>query len=146
MGEAKKVATRIGLEATSIEIRRQEDIVPGLEFVKGKIDGIYLVSDGLIAANGPSIAKFSVNERIPMVAPVRHFVAAGALMSYGASFQDLFKRTADIVNKILRGTRPADIPVEQPTKFQLVINFKTAKALGLTIPPILLARADEVIE
>ena len=84
--------------------------------------------------------------RLPTMYAFREFVDAGGLISYGPNFPDLFRRAAEIVDKILRGTRPADIPVEQPTKFDLVINLITAKALGLTVPPTLIARADEVIE
>jgi putative tryptophan/tyrosine transport system substrate-binding protein len=84
--------------------------------------------------------------RLPTMHGVREYVEAGGLMSYGPSFASLFRRTADLVDKILRGAKPADIPVEQPTKFELVINIKTAKALGLDLPAALLSRADEVIE
>jgi putative ABC transport system substrate-binding protein len=92
------------------------------------------------------INTLALGARLPTMYPVRNLVAAGGLMSYGPNFQDLFRRAAELVDKILRGAKPADIPVEQPTKFDLIINLTTAKALGLTVPPMLLARADEVIE
>ena len=91
------------------------------------------------------IADAAVKNRLPSVYPLREFVSAGGLISYGASFPDLFRRAATYIDKILKGAKPADLPIEQPTKFELVINLKTAKALGLTIPDSLLQRADEVI-
>jgi putative tryptophan/tyrosine transport system substrate-binding protein len=104
------------------------------------------VSDALIAANRARIITLALSARLPTILSYGDYVEAGGLMSYGPNFTDLFRRAADMVDKILRGTRPGDIPVEQPTKFDLVVNLKTAKALDLTIPPTLLARADEVIE
>ncbi len=90
--------------------------------------------------------EYATRQRLPMISELRQFAEAGALMSYGASLADLFRRAAGHVDKILRGTKPADLPVEQPTKFELVINAKTAKTLGLTVPQSLLLRADEVIQ
>jgi putative ABC transport system substrate-binding protein len=92
------------------------------------------------------IAELAIKTRLPAMCPVREYVEAGCLMSYSASFSDLWRRAAYFVDKILKGAKPADLPVEQPTKFEFVINLKTAKALGLTIPPLLLLRADQVIE
>jgi putative ABC transport system substrate-binding protein len=100
----------------------------------------------LIFSNRVRISTLAVGARVPTMYNFREYVQAGGLMSYGPNFPDLFRRAADYVDKILRGSKPADIPVEQPTKFDLVINLTTARALGLTIPPTLLARADEVIE
>ena len=104
------------------------------------------VADPLVITNRIRINTLALGARLPTMHGVREFVEAGGLMSYGPNFPDLFRRAADYVDKILRGAKPADIPVEQPTKFDLVINLTTAKALGLDVPPTLLARADEVIE
>ena len=104
------------------------------------------VSDPLVSTNRVRINTLALGARLPTMHGFREYVEAGGLMSYGPNFPDLFRRAADYVDKILRGAKPADIPVEQPTKFDLVINLTTAKALGLTVPPTLLARADEVIE
>ena len=106
----------------------------------------YVVGDALVNANRTRIMTFSLSARLPTTFNTRVFVQAGGLMSYGPSFSDQFRRTAELVDKILRGTKPGDIPVEQPTRFELVINLTTAKALGLTIPESFLLRADEVIE
>ena len=105
-----------------------------------------MCGDALVTANRARISTLALGARLPTIYPDRAFVEAGGLMAYGANNADLFRRAADYVDKILRGTKPADIPVEQPTKFDLVINLTTAKALGLEVPPTLLARADEVIE
>jgi putative ABC transport system substrate-binding protein len=99
-----------------------------------------------LSEHSPQMAELLVKARLPSMFPRREFAAAGGLMSYGPSYADMFRRAAAYVDKILKGAKPADIPVEQPTKFELVINLKTAKALGLTIPPSILSRADEVIE
>jgi putative tryptophan/tyrosine transport system substrate-binding protein len=99
-----------------------------------------------VYTNRIRIVRSALEARLPMIAVVRDYVEAGGLMSYGPAYTDLFRRAADFVDKILRGTKPSDIPVEQPTKFELILNLKTAKALGLSIPETMLATADEVIE
>jgi putative ABC transport system substrate-binding protein len=104
------------------------------------------VQDGFVTANRTRIITLTLSARLPTIFETREHVQAGALISYGPSFSDLFRRAAEYVDKILHGTKPGDIPVEQPTKFEFVVNLTTAKALGITIPETLLARADEVIE
>ena len=146
MGEVQAAARTLGLEVAPLEIRRVEDIAPAFESLKAQADALYVVGDSFVQANRTRIITFSLSARLPTIVGIREFVQAGALMSYGPNFSDLFRRAAELVDKILRGTKPGDIPVEQPTKFDLVINLTTAKALGLTIPPTLLARADEVID
>ena len=146
MDEARVAAGTLGLGVVTSEIRRTEDIVPAFEALKGHADALYVCADPLALANGNQIATLAQGARLPTTYAFREFVDAGGLISYGPNFPDLFWRTADIVDKILRGTRPADIPVEQPTKFELVINLKTASALGLTVPDKLIALADDVIE
>ena len=146
LGEAQAAARTFGLEVASLEIRRAEDIAPAFEAFKVQVDALYVAGDALTAANHIRIITLELGARLPTIFNTRDYVQAGGLMSYGPNFSDQFRRTAEIVDKILRGAKPGDIPVEQPTKFELVINLKTAKALGLEIPPQLLARADEVIE
>jgi len=146
MGEAQAEARRLGLEIIPLAIRRTEDLGPAFQDLKTKVDAVYVAVDQLIVANRPRILSLAVAERLPTVFSERDFAKAGALMSYGPSYSELFRHSADYVDRILRGTKPADIPVEQPTKFELVINTTTAKALGITVPASLLARADEVIE
>ena len=107
---------------------------------------LYVAADPLLIANQIRINTLALGARVPTMHGLREYVEAGGLMSYGANFPDLFRRSAEYADKILRGAKPADLPVEQPTKFELVINLITAKALGLDVPPTLLARADEVIE
>jgi putative ABC transport system substrate-binding protein len=113
---------------------------------RSRLDAMVTFGDPLTVANRGQIVDYAIRRRLPMIAELRQFAEAGALMSYGASLADLFRRAAGHVDKILKGAKPADLPVEQPTKFELVINLKTAKALGLTIPQTLLLRADQVIE
>ena len=146
MGELQKFGGKLGLEVVTLKIRRAADIAPAFDALKGRADALYVCSDPLVAANRVRINTLALAERLPTVHGFREYVEGGGLMSYGPNFPDLYRRAAELVDKILRGARPADIPVEQPTKFDLVINLTTAKALGLTIPPMLLARADEVIE
>jgi len=146
MDEVRVVADTLGLGVVRSEIRRAEDIVPAFEALRGRADALYVCADPLVTTKRVHINTLALGMRLPTMYAFRAFVDAGGLISYGPNFPDLFRRAAEIVDKILRGTRPADIPVEQPTKFDLVINLITAKALGLTVPPTLLARADEVIE
>jgi putative ABC transport system substrate-binding protein len=146
IGEIQAAASRFGLEATILEVRRAEDIAPAFEGVKNRTDALYVFSEPLMNANRVKINTLALGARIPTIFGFREFVDAGGLMSYGPNFADLFRHAADLVDKILRGTKPADLPVQQPTKFDLIINLTTAKALGLSIPESFLLRADEVIE
>ena len=134
MGEVQAAARTLGLEVAPLEIRRAEDIAPAFEALKAQADALYVVGDALIAANRTRIITLALGARLPTIFNTRDFVQAGGLMSYGPNFPDLFRRTAELVDKILRGTKPGEIPVEQPTKFDLVVNLTTAKALGLTVP------------
>jgi putative tryptophan/tyrosine transport system substrate-binding protein len=142
--KAKTTAQTLGLEAARLEIWRSEDIAPAFEAIRGKADALYVVSDALIAANRTLITTLALSARLTIL-NYGDYVAAGGLMSYGPNFANLFRQAADMVDKILRGTKPGDIPVEQPSKFELVINLETAKALGITVPESLLANADKVI-
>jgi putative ABC transport system substrate-binding protein len=146
MGEVKALTKTLGLEVLFHEIRRPDDIPSAFDAIKDRADALYVCGDPLLLGNRVRINTMALAAKLPTVHSLREQVEAGGLISYGADFLDLFRRTADIVNKILRGTKPADIPVEQPTKFDLVINLLTAKALGLVVPPTLLSRADVVIE
>ena len=146
MREAQAAARALGLEVATPEIRRAEDIVPAFEALNGHAQALYVASDPLLYANRVRINTLALGARLPTMHATREYVEAGGLMSYGANYPDLFRRAGDYVDKILRGEKPADLPVEQPTKFDLVVNLITAKVLGLTVPPTVLARADEVIE
>ena len=146
VGEFETAARTLGLEVIRLEIRRAEDIAPAFETLKGRAEALYVVGDALVTTHRIRINTLALAARVPTMHVVRELVEAGGLMSYGSNFADLFRRAADYVDKILRGTKPGEIPVEQPTKFNLVINLTTAKALGLTIPESFLLRADEVIE
>jgi putative ABC transport system substrate-binding protein len=146
MAEVQAANRALGLEIATLEIRRAEDIAPAFAALKPQADAIYVVGAALFAANITRIITFALTARLPTSFNTRIFVQAGGLMSYGTGYSDQFRRAADYVDKILRGAKPADIPVEQPTKFELIINLTTAKALGLTIPESFLLRADEIIE
>jgi putative tryptophan/tyrosine transport system substrate-binding protein len=139
-------ARTLRLEIITLEIRRAEEIEPAIETLNGKAGAVYVVQDPLFIATRDRISTSALSARLPTVHPPREFVEAGGLMSYGASFPDTFRRAADYVDKILKGTKPGDLPIEQPTKFELVLNQTTAKGLALNLSPALLARADEVIE
>jgi putative ABC transport system substrate-binding protein len=146
IAEVEGSAQAFGFATTRLEIRRAEDIAPAFEALKGGADALYVVADPLTDGNRIQIETLALAAKLPTMHDSREFVQAGGLMSYGASYSDLFRRAADYVDKILHGAKPADIPVEQPTKFELIINLRTAKALALTIPESFLVRVDEVIE
>jgi putative tryptophan/tyrosine transport system substrate-binding protein len=146
MGETQAAARMLGFEVVPLVIQRPEDIASAFQALKTRADALYVAVDQLIVANRTSIITSALGARLPTIFSTRDFVKAGALMSYGPSYTERFRHAADYVDKILRGTKPGDIPVDQPTKFELVINLKTAKALGITIPQSMLRRADEVIE
>jgi ABC-type uncharacterized transport system substrate-binding protein len=146
MSEVQSAARTLGLDAATFEIRRAEDIAPAFETLKDRADALYVVGDALVITHRVRINTLALIARLPTIYFVREYVEAGGLMSYGPSFPDLFRRAADYVDKILRGAKPGEIPVEQPTKFDLAINLTTAKALGLTIPESFLLRADEIVE
>jgi putative tryptophan/tyrosine transport system substrate-binding protein len=139
-------AGALGLEVVTREIQRAEEIAPALEAFKGRAQALYVVGDALMSTHRIRINTLALAARLPSMYPNRASVEAGGLVSYGANFPDLYRRAGNYVDKILRGAKPGDLPVEQPTKFELVINLTTAKALGLEVPATLLARADEVIE
>jgi putative tryptophan/tyrosine transport system substrate-binding protein len=146
MGETQAEARRLGLEIIPLAIRRAEDIAPAFQDLKTKADAVYLAVDQLLVANRSSVLALAAGERLPTISGERDFVKAGSLMSYGPNFLELFRHAADYVDRILHGTKPGDMPVEQPTKFELVVNLTNAKMLGLTVPKAFLLRADEIIE
>jgi putative ABC transport system substrate-binding protein len=144
--EVRAAARTLGLEVVPMEIRRAADIAPAFEALKGRAEAIFVNGGPLMSANRARIHTFAMGARLPTIYNARSYVEPGGLMSYGPNTPHMFRRAAEFVDKILRGTQPADIPVEQPTRFELIVNLTTAKALGLTIPETFLVRADEVIE
>jgi len=144
--EVQAAARKLGLEVAPHEIRRTEDIEPVFGALKDQADALYLVENDLVNINSERLAAFALSARLPTISNSRNLIDAGGFMSYGPNFPALFRRAAEFVDKILRGTKPRELPVEQPTKFDLVINLKTAKVLGLTIPDKLLALANDVVE
>jgi putative tryptophan/tyrosine transport system substrate-binding protein len=146
LSEVRATARRLGLEVAPFEIRRAEDIAPSFQALKSQADALYVVESALVASNIDQIIALTLSARLPSIFNTPDFVRAGGLISYGPDYIALFRRAADFVDEILRGAKPSDIPVEQPRKFELVINLKTAKALGLTVPDKMLALADEVLE
>jgi putative ABC transport system substrate-binding protein len=146
LGEVQAAASALGLDVVTAEIRRAEDIAPAFEALRSRAHALYVCSDPLMLTNRTRINTLALGGRLPTMFGIRAFVEVGGLMSYGANFSDLYRRAGDYVDKILRGAKPGELPVEQPTKFDLVVNLTTARALGLTIPDKLLSIADEVIE
>jgi putative ABC transport system substrate-binding protein len=146
MRAVQAAARTIGLEVAALEIRQAEDIAPAFEGLNGRADALYVCIDTVLFSNRIRVNTLALAARLPTMLSNREYVEAVGLMSYGPNFLDLFRRAGDYVDKILHGAKPGDLPVEQPTKFDLTVNLTTAKALGLTVPPTLLARADEVIE
>jgi putative tryptophan/tyrosine transport system substrate-binding protein len=146
MPEVERSARDLGIEPTTSEVRRGEDIVPAFEALKGRVEALYVCSDFFMFTHRVRINTLALGARLPTMHGFREYVEAGGLMSYGPSLPNQFRRAGDFVDMILRGTKPSDIPVEQPTKFDLTLNQTTAKVLGLTISESFLLRADEVIE
>jgi putative ABC transport system substrate-binding protein len=146
MREVQSASGTLGLEVKTLDIRQAEDIARAFDELKGHVDALYVCIDTILFANRIRIITLALAARLPTMFTTREAVKAGGLMTYGPSFPELFRRAGDYVDKILHGAKPEDLPVEQPTKFDLVLNLTTAKALGLTVPPSLLATADEVIE
>jgi putative ABC transport system substrate-binding protein len=146
MEGVKEDGARLGLETFKLHVTKAEEIVPAIQSLKGVADALYICSDPFLTTHRVRINTLAIAQKLPTVNAFREYVVAGGLLSYGPNFPDLFRRSADYVDKILRGAKPADIPVEQPVKFDLVINNTTAIAIGLTIPEQFLMRADEVIE
>jgi putative tryptophan/tyrosine transport system substrate-binding protein len=144
--QVQAAAKMLGLQVVIGEMRSADDIAPALEALKGRAEGLYVLANPLANTNRARINDLALSARMPTMHGFREYVETGGLMSYGPNTPDLFRRAGDYVDKILRGAKPADMPVEQPTKFELVVNLKTARALGIDISPSLLARADEVIE
>jgi putative tryptophan/tyrosine transport system substrate-binding protein len=146
IAEVRAAARTLGFDIDVLEIRRAEDIVGTFPALKGGSQALYVCADPLVNANHARINTLALGARLPTIHSVRDFLGAGGFMSYGPSGVHLFRRAAEYVDKILRGAKPGDLPVEQPTKFDLVFNLTTARALDLDVPAALLARADEVIE
>jgi len=146
MEEVQTAARALGIEVALLKIARADDIAPAFATLENQADALYVVTNALVGANRTQIITLALEQRLPTMFSTRDLVQAGGLMSYGPSFTEMFRRAADFVDKILRGTKPGDMAVEQPTKFELVINLGTAKALGLTLPRILTVYASELIE
>ena len=144
--ETQAAADKFGLEVVSVPIRRAEDIAPAFDAFKGKVEALYICGDALIISQQRRINALALGAHLPTMSASGAQMETGGLLVYGPNFPDLWRRSGDYVDKILRGAKPADIPVEQPTKFDFIVNLITAKALGLTIPETFLIRADEVIE
>jgi putative ABC transport system substrate-binding protein len=144
--QVQAAARALGLDAAIVDIPRAEDIAPAFEALRGSADALYVAAGALLNVNRSRVITWEHAARLPTMHGLREDVDAGALMSYGPSAPNMWRRTAEIVDKILRGAKPADIPVQQPTKFELIFNLNTAKAIGLTVSSTFLARADEVIE
>jgi putative ABC transport system substrate-binding protein len=145
--ETQDAARTLRIELQSLEVRGPGDLDSALDAaIRNRVDALITVEDPLTVTHRKQIADFTANNRLPAIYGFREFAEAGGLMTYGANINDLFRRAAGYVDKIFKGAKPANLPVEQPTKFELVINLKTAKALGLTVPLIMQMTADEVIE
>jgi putative ABC transport system substrate-binding protein len=146
MDEVERVASWLGLDIVRIEVRDVADVAPAVKSLAGTVDALYICTGPLINGLGSAISGVANAIRLPSMAGDKAYVETGGLLSYGPVVTDMYRRAADLVDKILRGAKPGDIPIEQPTKFEMVVNLKIANAIGLTISPALLARADEVIE
>ena len=146
MNETVAAARTLNLDIAPLEIRQMQDIAPVFEKLNAEADALYVVVDQLVVTNFNRILTFALSTRLPMIYSTRDFVRSGGLMSYGPSYVDLFRHAGDYVHRILQGSKPGDMPVEQPTRFELVLNLTTARALGLRVPEAFLLRVDDVIE
>jgi putative tryptophan/tyrosine transport system substrate-binding protein len=146
LAAVQSAAHTLGLETITSEIRRAENIAPAIDQISGRAEALYVCLDPLVISSAARLNGLALVARLPVVWSLRDFCEGGGLISYGPDYPDMYRRSAELVDKILRGAKPADIPVEQPTKFTLVVNLNTAKALGLTISESFLLRADEIIE
>jgi putative ABC transport system substrate-binding protein len=147
VAEAEAGARRLGVRLQVVEVRAAGDLEPAFaKMARERAEALLVQGDPLLVQERTRIADLATKRKLPQIYVLRTHVEAGGLMAYGASYPDLLRRAALYVDKILRGTRPGDLPVEQPTKFELVVNLKTARALGLTIPQSVLIRADEIIQ
>jgi putative ABC transport system substrate-binding protein len=146
MNETVAAARTLNLDIAPLEIRQMQDIAPVFENLNAEADALYVVVDQLVVTNFNRILTFALSTRLPMIYSTRDFVRSGELMSYGPSYVDLFRHAGDYVHRILQGSKPGDMPVEQPTRFELVLNLTTARALGLRVPESFLLRVDDVIE
>jgi putative ABC transport system substrate-binding protein len=144
--QVESSARKFGVEVDVLAIRRPEDIAPAFDALKSGTQALYVCPGALVNASHARINTLALGARLPTMHAAREFVGGGGLLSYGANYADMFRRSTEYVDKILKGAKPADLPVEQPTKFELVVNLTTAKALNLAIPEAILRRADEVIE
>jgi putative ABC transport system substrate-binding protein len=144
--EVEEAAAKLALQITPLDIRSAEDVAPAIETLKNGAQALYVVGDPMIADNQIQINTLALAARLPTMHGSQNYVTSGGLLSYGPNYSDLFRRAGDYVDKILKGAKPADIPVELPTRIELIINLKTAKAIGLKIPETFLVRADDVIE
>ena len=145
--EIEATARKVGVQAQLIDIRKTSEIGPAFDNAsRQRVNALIVGIDAVTQANQQLILDLAITHRMPAIYASREFVDAGGLLTYGVNYPDLYRRAATLVHKIFRGAKPADLPVEQPTKFELVINLKAAKAIGLTVSPLMLARADEVIE
>jgi putative tryptophan/tyrosine transport system substrate-binding protein len=145
-GEVENAARDVQVETVRGEVRRVEDIAPAIEGLKGRAEGLYVCTDSFFNSNRGLINSTALTAGLPTMHGIRATAEGGGMMSYSANFPALFRRAAEKVDKILRGAAPGDLPVEQPTQFDLMVNLKTAAALGLTLPPTLIGLANEVVE
>lgn len=144
--EIQSAAQTLGLDVVFEKIWRAEDIASALAVPKAGTDALYIQTDPIFNTHRSRITALALDARVPTISGTREYVEAGSLISYGANLTDLFRRAGDIVDKILRGAKPSDLPVQQPTKFDLILNLKTARTLGLDLSASLIARAEEVVE
>jgi putative ABC transport system substrate-binding protein len=144
--DLKAVAPSLSIELAFVGVRTTEQLGPAFSTVsRAHVQAVYVINDAFFFNHRTTLLKLASKARLPVIYEERNFPDTGALMSYGPNIEDLYRRSAGYVDKILKGAKPGDLPIEQPTKFELVINLKTAKALGITIPQSILVRADEVI-